>query len=84
MFFKKNPEKIKISLFNYPDVETMRAIIRSADEANTNPETPIKIVYALTREIIAERTCGKWEMNWSAEEAEITNILCNLLKLQLA
>ena len=84
-FFKKpTNETTTIYLVDYPDEATLKKIIGAADEANTSPETSIKIIYTLTRETLAERTCGKWEMNWSAEEAEITNVLCNLLKLQLA
>jgi hypothetical protein len=83
MFFKKNPEKIKVSLFNYPDVETMRAIIRSTDEANTDPNTTIEIICTLTRETLAERRSGNWEIFWCAE-GTLANTLCALAQFKMA
>ena len=86
MFFKKKPADettIKISLFNYPDGKTLEAIIRSADEANTNPNTTVEIICTLTRETLAERKDGKWESFWCAEGLEAT-LNYNLMQFKLA
>jgi hypothetical protein len=86
MFFRKKPADettIKISLFNYPDGKTLEAIIRSADEANTDPNTTIEIICTLTRETLAERRNGNWEINWYPE-GTLANTIYALEQFKLA
>ena len=67
-FFKKKPnqpEEIKITLFNYPEKETLDQVMRTVDE--TDHAVNVKIICTLTQETLAERKGGKWEVNWYAE-----------------
>lgn len=68
-FFKKKPTNptFNVSLYNYPEREILDKVINSMDNEITDPKTNIKIVCTLTKETLAERKGGKWEVNWYAE-----------------
>lgn len=84
MFFKKKPAKpetIKISLFNYPEKETLDQVIKTVDD--TDRETPVKIVCTLTQETLAERINGEWKNYWCAD-GTLANTIYALTQFKLA
>ena len=83
-FFKKKPnqpEEIKISLFNYPEKETLDQVIKTVDE--TDRAVNVKIICTLTQETLAERKDGNWKNYWD-ESGLIANTAYAFSQFQLA
>ena len=78
---KTNIEDIQISLFNYPEKETLYQVMKTVDE--TDHAVNVKIICTLTKETLADRKDGKWEVNWYAEGLE-ANLNYNLMQFKLA
>lgn len=84
---KTNRKTLAIMLKSYPTERELKEIMSATEAEAINPTDPIKIIYALTRETLAERVDGKWSMNWDENNKQLdalANTLCALTQLRLA
>ena len=83
-FFRKtNRKTLAISLNNYPSLAELKEIMSATEAEAINPTDPIKIIYALTRETLAERVDGKWSMNWDENNKQLDDLANTLYALTL-